>query len=97
MLSLDDISISPGSCPPPGNCDFEDGLGCSWVQEPLNDDFDWLILPADSANNIGGPVYDHTHLDDPVWVNPLLISYYVIQIFVSLLALSSREPLSGPQ
>ena len=62
ILSLDDISISPGSCPPPGNCDFEDGLGCSWVQEPLNDDFDWIILPADSANNIGGPVYDHTHL-----------------------------------
>ena len=28
-LYVDDISISPGPCPPPGNCDFEDDF-CSW-------------------------------------------------------------------
>lgn len=32
------------------------------MQEPVNDDFDWLVLPADSQNNIGGPIYDHTHM-----------------------------------
>ena len=59
---MDDISISPGACPPPGNCDFEDGMGCSWNQDQLNDDFDWLVLQADIMDNIGGPVYDPTHL-----------------------------------
>ena len=49
----------PGLCPPPGNCDFEDGLGCSWVQDKT-DEFDWLILEADSLENLGGPSFDHT-------------------------------------
>ena len=60
-LYVDDISISPGPCPPPGNCDFEDGLGCGWIQD-THDDLDWLTLQADSPANLGGPIYDHTHM-----------------------------------
>ena len=56
IITVDDISISPGACPPPGNCDFEDCIGCSWNQDQLNDDFDWLVLQADIMDNIGGPV-----------------------------------------
>ena len=60
-LFVDDVSISPGPCPPPGNCDFEDGLGCGWTQD-THDDRDWLVLQADSLANLGGPIYDHTHM-----------------------------------
>ena len=58
---VDDISISSGPCPPPGNCDFEDGLGCGWIQD-THDDLDWLVLQADSLANLGGPIYDHSHM-----------------------------------
>ena len=60
-LYVDDISISPGPCPPPGSCDFEDGLGCGWIQD-THDDLDWLVLQADSLANLGGPIYDHSHM-----------------------------------
>ena len=62
IVVLDDVSISPGMCPLEGNCDFEDGLGCSWVQDQVNDNFDWLVVQADSIYNTGGPIYDHTNL-----------------------------------
>ena len=58
-LYVDDISISPGPCPPAGYCDFEDGFGCGWSQD-TQDDLDWLVLQADSPANLGGPIYDHT-------------------------------------
>ena len=60
-LYVDDISISSGPCPPPGNCDFEDGLGCGWIQD-THDDLDWLVLQADFLANLGGPIYDHSQM-----------------------------------
>ena len=60
-LYVDDVSISPGSCAPLGNCDFEDGAGCGWTQD-TQDDFDWLVLQADSPSNLGGPIYDHSNM-----------------------------------
>jgi hypothetical protein len=61
-IYLDDLSITPGPCPAPGNCDFEDGLGCGWSQD-FQDDLDWLVVQADSPANLGGPIYDHTGMN----------------------------------
>ena len=76
-LYVDDISISPGPCPAPGNCDFEDGLGCGWIQD-THDDLDWLTLQADSPANLGGPIYDHTHMafDGKLICGQIFVSCY---------------------
>jgi len=60
LVILDDMSLSPGACQPNGNCNFEDGLGCSYTQDPFSD-FAWMIIQADSLSNIEGPSNDHTN------------------------------------
>ena len=78
-LYVDDISIASGPCPPPGNCDFEDGLGCAWSQD-THDDLDWLVLQADSPANLGGPNHDHTHSAfDGILQSILRVFHYHLQ------------------
>ena len=48
-----------GMCPPLGDCDFEHGL-CSWSQDTLADDFDWVISSRDTSTMNVGPMVDHT-------------------------------------
>ena len=42
-----------------GNCDFEAGTLCSWVNLQ-NDDFDWLVGSGGTTSSFTGPTMDHT-------------------------------------
>ena len=83
-LYVDDISISSGPCPPPGNCDFEDGLGCGWIQD-THDDLDWLVLQADYLANLAGPIYDHSHMAfDGTFLSILSVFHHYLQDILPL-------------
>ena len=43
ILGIDDVLLRVGTCPPPTNCNFEDGTICSWSQY-YNDELDWLLI-----------------------------------------------------
>lgn len=91
-MFVDDVSISPGGCPPPGNCDFEDGIGCGWIQD-TQDDLDWLILKADSPENFGGPIYDHTNMafDGKSYTRETIFSFAGYFALVGALGLHASE------
>lgn len=42
-----------------GNCDFDDGTMCTWVNL-RTDDFDWLIGSGGTGTTFTGPSSDHT-------------------------------------
>lgn len=41
-VSIDDVSITRGLCPNPGDCTFETDL-CGWTNIRMDDDMDWLV------------------------------------------------------
>ncbi|CAF4044180.1 unnamed protein product, partial [Rotaria sordida] len=57
-IAIDDVSITRGLCPKPGDCTFEDDL-CGWTTNDIDADMDWLI--GQGILSFGtGPQYDHT-------------------------------------
>ncbi|XP_069167060.1 MAM and LDL-receptor class A domain-containing protein 1-like [Procambarus clarkii] len=52
-LAIDDVMITPGFCPDPATCTFDDGL-CLWTQS-YSDDLDWEVV------NVAGDLHDHTN------------------------------------
>ena len=50
FIGIDDVTIIPGACPPPINCNFEDGTICSWSQFGY-DDLDWLPTKGRKGNS----------------------------------------------
>eukprot|EP00794_Sanderia_malayensis_P017044 gene17044-18759_t len=62
-IAIDDISVLPGTCPPPGECDFEYAVGgdlyCLWTQD-RTDNFDWTRANGRTASVSTGPATDHT-------------------------------------
>ncbi|XP_077978864.1 MAM and LDL-receptor class A domain-containing protein 1-like [Glandiceps talaboti] len=57
-VAIDDVEIVEGACPPPGFCDFEDGM-CAWTNYD-GDRFDWLLNAGSTRNQYTGPSVDHT-------------------------------------
>ncbi|CAL1541287.1 unnamed protein product [Lymnaea stagnalis] len=58
-IALDDVVISSTDCSHPGNCNFDTGL-CTWNNDPILDNFDWLITSKTAESLLAGPVLDHT-------------------------------------
>eukprot|EP00057_Strongylocentrotus_purpuratus_P007164 XP_011661638.1 PREDICTED: MAM and LDL-receptor class A domain-containing protein 1-like [Strongylocentrotus purpuratus] len=58
-IAVDDIDMYAGSCPPPGDCDFENGF-CTWNNDPTSDAFDWIIGQGGTPSVNTGPSIDHT-------------------------------------
>ncbi|XP_030849653.1 MAM and LDL-receptor class A domain-containing protein 2 [Strongylocentrotus purpuratus] len=54
-ISIDDVSLSEGECPPTAECDFEIDL-CDWTNV-YNNDFDWSW---GSGSGGMGPAVDHS-------------------------------------
>ncbi|CAF1276484.1 unnamed protein product [Adineta steineri] len=55
---IDDVSITRGLCPKPGDCTFESGL-CGWTNGDSDSNMDWLV--GQGIHSFGtGPQYDHT-------------------------------------
>ncbi|BFZ04231.1 hypothetical protein BsWGS_07270 [Bradybaena similaris] len=64
VLSIDDISVSNGSCQKPPNCDFDTYDFCSWSNDLQHDNFDWEIGTFESDAQIFAPWRDadnHTY------------------------------------
>ncbi|XP_033753484.1 MAM and LDL-receptor class A domain-containing protein 1-like [Pecten maximus] len=58
-IAIDDITMTTGYCPPPGDCDFESGF-CTWYNNQVNDTFDWQRNKGPSTSTGTGPMVDHT-------------------------------------
>ena len=58
-IAIDDVSLNDGKCPPPGNCNFESGL-CTWTNDQIGDDFDWIRNHGRTTSSGTGPNADHT-------------------------------------
>ncbi|XP_077978860.1 MAM and LDL-receptor class A domain-containing protein 1-like [Glandiceps talaboti] len=59
-IAIDDIQISDGVCPTPGDCNFEGADTCTWSNTASGDDFDWLLGQGATASLYTGPSVDHT-------------------------------------
>ncbi|CAH1786792.1 unnamed protein product, partial [Owenia fusiformis] len=55
-IAIDDIAIFEGSCPKPGNCDFEYGM-CTWTNTNY---YQWLRGYGGTKSRFTGPEIDHT-------------------------------------
>ncbi|XP_022096406.1 MAM and LDL-receptor class A domain-containing protein 1-like [Acanthaster planci] len=58
IIAIDDLEVMKKACPPPGSCDFEDGL-CSWMNGD-GDNFDWSRTNGQTPSSTTGPKFDHT-------------------------------------
>lgn len=58
-MAVDDIRLTPTSCPGPVDCDFEQGGICSWIQSTA-DNFDWIVNNGETGSLNTGPSNDHT-------------------------------------
>ncbi|CAF4883117.1 unnamed protein product, partial [Rotaria sp. Silwood2] len=57
-IAIDDVLITEGLCPKPGDCTFEDDL-CGWTTSDIDNDMNWLI--GQGIRPLGtGPQSDHT-------------------------------------
>ncbi|XP_066300034.1 MAM and LDL-receptor class A domain-containing protein 1-like [Branchiostoma lanceolatum] len=61
-IAIDDVNIIPGSCPRPGNCNFENAGNrlCTWSNDQTSDEFDWIEGSGTTASTGTGPSVDHT-------------------------------------
>ena len=57
-IAIDDIAMTMGNCPLPGNCDFENGM-CTWMNIG-GDTFDWRLGKGATPSQNTGPNSDHT-------------------------------------
>lgn len=58
-IAIDDISITDGVCPNPGDCSFENGP-CTWTNTLAGDKFDWISGSGGTTSLYTGPSKDHT-------------------------------------
>nr|XP_054757008.1 MAM and LDL-receptor class A domain-containing protein 2-like [Lytechinus pictus] len=58
-IAIDDIRFRGFPCPQEGACDFERGY-CSWTNDYVSDDFDWLRGNSETLSGYTGPTFDHT-------------------------------------
>ena len=54
-IAIDDVSITRGTCPKPGDCTFEIDL-CGWTNDYIDTEMDWIV--GDGAHSFGtGPQF----------------------------------------
>lgn len=58
-IAIDDVMISEGPCPDPGNCDFERDL-CGYTNRDNIDQFDWQVASGTTSSFSTGPSTDHS-------------------------------------
>ncbi|RDD40325.1 MAM and LDL-receptor class A domain-containing protein 2 [Trichoplax sp. H2] len=58
-IAIDDVSFFDQACPPPGNCNFENGY-CTWMNAIAGDNFDWIRHQGSVPSTLTGPLSDHT-------------------------------------
>jgi len=58
-IAIDDITIREGACPAPGWCNFETDL-CTWNNDQVSDDFDFIRFKGSTSSSGTGPTNDHT-------------------------------------
>ncbi|EDO47787.1 predicted protein [Nematostella vectensis] len=58
-IAIDDVKMTSGVCPNPGDCSFEDGL-CTWTNTQTGDIFDWISGSGGTTSWLTGPSTDHT-------------------------------------
>lgn len=76
-ISIDDFKLRDGSCPAPGDCDFEDGDTCSWTNAK-NDNFDWILGRGKTPSFLTGPAIDHTTKTDSGKNRPRFNEHYFV-------------------
>ncbi|KAL8608892.1 hypothetical protein ACOMHN_065230 [Nucella lapillus] len=59
-MALDDVLLTNGDCPDPGNCNFDANM-CTYVNNQGRDDFDWIRSSGSTSSSFTGPAQDHTH------------------------------------
>ncbi|XP_070565018.1 MAM and LDL-receptor class A domain-containing protein 1-like isoform X2 [Ptychodera flava] len=59
FLAVDDIVIMDGDCPNPNECNFENGK-CSWTNNVVGDNLDWVLNKRGTGTGGTGPANDHT-------------------------------------
>ncbi|XP_055957693.1 MAM and LDL-receptor class A domain-containing protein 2 [Patella vulgata] len=58
-IAIDDISVVDGACADQGECDFEKDF-CTWRNQQVGDNFDWIIGQGQTSSRTTGPITDHT-------------------------------------
>ncbi|CAF0741635.1 unnamed protein product, partial [Brachionus calyciflorus] len=59
IIAIDDIRITRGACPNPGDCNFEDGSLCEY-RNINGSELNWVVRRGYGPNLFTGPNYDHT-------------------------------------
>lgn len=59
-IAIDDVKLLDQPCNKQGYCDFERDDVCTWTNDQLEDDFDWLIGSGGTPSQYTGPSTDHT-------------------------------------
>nr|XP_006821080.1 PREDICTED: apical endosomal glycoprotein-like [Saccoglossus kowalevskii] len=58
-IGLDDVQLLDYNCPNPENCNFESGK-CTWSNNIIGDELDWVLNTGGSGSSRSGPSKDHT-------------------------------------
>jgi hypothetical protein len=59
IAAIDDLSITPGVCPPPTDCNFEEYSFCNWERSSLGT-VDWQLIQGSTDTANTGPNVDVT-------------------------------------
>lgn len=59
IIAIDDIRITRGACPNPGDCNFEAGSLCEY-KNVNGSEINWVVRKGYGPNLYTGPDYDHT-------------------------------------
>ncbi|XP_070566222.1 MAM and LDL-receptor class A domain-containing protein 1-like [Ptychodera flava] len=61
-LAVDDFSVKLHECSPFGNCNFEEGDTCTWmnIAGDIIDQFDWIEMRGAYSDSDTAPAVDHT-------------------------------------
>ena len=82
-IAIDDIKLQPGTCPPPGSCNFEYDT-CGYFNVHDIDNFDWLRSAGGTITTGTGPAVDHTTNSDAGEMVDLVCSARAIVDFMMI-------------
>ena len=86
-IAIDDVVLLDNVCPPPGDSNFETGMG-TWVNVPKGDDFDWLRGTGSTSSFNTGPHIDHTtNSTKGRWQISIIIEQTIHSCFLTCVAL----------
>ncbi|KAK7098915.1 hypothetical protein V1264_003130 [Littorina saxatilis] len=59
-IAIDDVNVTVGACPAPGECNFDTGSLCSYTNAKTGDVFDWTLQHGGTPSQGTGPSADHS-------------------------------------